>query len=176
MDGPLDWTFPGQSNDINGNGSVEPLDALIIINELNDPQFSDPATGKLVDPTLSEFPGYCLDSSPNGFVVALDSLVVINILNEQNGSGEGEATSGISPPEERGVGAASRDTTWQPSALQIALPQPPKGAETAPSQAGTSTESAVGYLSSNILRRQVVADDDLFADLDWVVELTGLDL
>jgi len=117
---------------------------------------------------LSEFSGYFFDSSPNGFVVALDALVVINILNDQNGSGEGEATSAISPPEERIVGAASRDTTWQPSVLEIALPQPPKGAETAPSQARTSAESAVDYLSSNILRRQVVADDELFADLDWL--------
>ncbi len=33
--GPRDWTNPLQALDVNGNGTIEPLDALIVINELN---------------------------------------------------------------------------------------------------------------------------------------------
>lgn len=92
QDGPFDWTYPETSFDVNGNGSVEPLDALLIFNELNDPRFSDRAGGRLHDAaTLDEFPNFFYDASPDGFVVPLDALVVINFLNDRIRASEGEA-------------------------------------------------------------------------------------
>ena len=90
MIGPHDWSNPIHPLDVNASNSIEPLDALIIINELNDPQFHN-AGGSLVSaPGLAVFPDFFYDANPDGFVVPLDALVIINFINNLVGS-EGEA-------------------------------------------------------------------------------------
>lgn len=90
MSGPHDWANPVDPLDVNGNGSIEPLDALNVINELNDRQISD-ANGKLPDAaTLAEFPGFFFDVSPDGSASPLDALIVINFLNDP-GTSDAEA-------------------------------------------------------------------------------------
>ena len=75
--------------DIDGNGVVTPLDALLIINALN--QHSDLPSD---DPALVfEMIGMPVDSSGDGAVSALDALLVINALNQRVGAAEGEFSS-----------------------------------------------------------------------------------
>jgi hypothetical protein len=65
--------------DVNGDGSIVPLDALLVINELNTHLFTDPATGRLVGPPQGEtrYP----DVTDDGFVTPVDALLIINYLN-----------------------------------------------------------------------------------------------
>jgi hypothetical protein len=64
---------------------VSPVDALVIINEINNRVYSDPVTGNLpVPPPVSPGPvaPYFYDASGDGFASALDALRVINFLNQ----------------------------------------------------------------------------------------------
>ena len=78
------WTNPDNSNDVNANGSVSPLDALLVINELNEPIVSDPSTGALPVPipNPAAFAPPFFDVNGDGFVSPIDALLVINELNE----------------------------------------------------------------------------------------------
>lgn len=79
-----DWTNVLNSLNADGDapGSVSPLDALVIINELNDPRFSNPRTGELpiVGNSDSRPPPF-LDVDCDSRVTPLDVLNVINALN-----------------------------------------------------------------------------------------------
>ncbi|MEO8494716.1 MAG: dockerin type I domain-containing protein [Planctomycetota bacterium] len=83
------WQNPANPRDVDNNGFVVPLDALILLNELNFPKFRD-STGRLPLPPPSGFPPPYLDVSGDAFVTPLDALIVINFLNTGS-SGEGEA-------------------------------------------------------------------------------------
>ncbi len=74
-DEPRPWQNQVQPLDVNGNGVITTLDALIIINKLN-------ATGPEVLP-LPPPPGsaFFYDVTGDGLVTALDALRVINHLN-----------------------------------------------------------------------------------------------
>lgn len=80
------WQNPQGNLDVNGDGFVSPIDALIIINYLNggNEQFL-PDSGVLPPPYL--------DPSGDETVAPLDALIVINFLNQNSsgGGGEGEA-------------------------------------------------------------------------------------
>ena len=92
LDGPFDWSYPENPLDTNGSGSVDPIDALVVINELNNPRYTL-ASNRLVDAALlAEFPSLFLDASPDGFASPIDALVIINFLNDPLAGGEGEAT------------------------------------------------------------------------------------
>lgn len=39
--GPFDWSNPTNHLDVNADGIVAPIDVLIVINELNGPEFTD---------------------------------------------------------------------------------------------------------------------------------------
>ena len=69
--------------DVNEDDAVSPLDALIVINEMN-------AKGSYQLPTGSGGPPY-LDVNADGFVSPLDALLVINFLNNGGGA-EGESS------------------------------------------------------------------------------------
>jgi CSLREA domain-containing protein len=79
-------TNPDIAEDVDGNGSVGPLDVLWIINEIN---ANGPHT--LPSPPGAPFPPPFLDVDGNGSVTANDVLLVINHLNSQFGAGEGES-------------------------------------------------------------------------------------
>jgi hypothetical protein len=80
------WQNPLNYRDVNADGYVSPIDALLIINDLN---FRGPR--KLPNPPMPplEPPPY-LDASGDGFVSPLDALLIINYLNGAGGEGEGE--------------------------------------------------------------------------------------
>ncbi|MCA9144501.1 MAG: hypothetical protein KDB05_17010, partial [Planctomycetales bacterium] len=82
------WQNPVRAHDVNHNGMISPLDALIIINRLN----SD-GPRNLIAPTslegLTDF--FYLDANGDHSVSPIDVLVIINLLNDRTGSGEGES-------------------------------------------------------------------------------------
>jgi hypothetical protein len=94
LTGPYDWNNPLSSLDVNASGSVEPLDALIVINELNSPEFSHPDGLLMAAAELDEFPGFFFDAAPDGLLAPRDALVIINLLNRNDESSEGERTVG----------------------------------------------------------------------------------
>lgn len=72
----------GTQLDVNGDGAISPIDALLVINYLNSKQL-DPFAG---DQTLTR-----LDVNRDGSVSPIDALLVINYLNSGRfGQGEGE--------------------------------------------------------------------------------------
>ncbi len=80
------WTNPLNPYDVDRNGKVQPIDALIQINYLN---LLGP--GELPLPTnAGDVPDSYLDSSGNGLADPLDALLVINFLNLQLLGGSAE--------------------------------------------------------------------------------------
>ncbi len=83
---PSVWQNPIQSLDVNNDGFVTPLDALLIINSLN---LVGPRT--LPNPALPpNAPPPFYDTNGDGNISPLDVLLVINRLNSSQGEGEGE--------------------------------------------------------------------------------------
>ena len=160
LDGPLDWSYPENPLDSTGSGSIEPRDVLVIINEINDPQFSSP-DGTLVDAaSLTEFPGFFYDVAPDGFVVPRDALIVINFLNGA-ASPEGEDPVVGLPLPSRTVVASP-----VPRARETALATPGAIATTdpwLPAQVAT-----IDYLPARraLAMDHLAATDNLFADVD----------
>jgi hypothetical protein len=76
------WQNPGDPLDVNGQDGPSPLDALLIINELNDFTYADSDDGRLPIPSpIPDSPPPFLDVSGDGFVSPLDALLVINSLS-----------------------------------------------------------------------------------------------
>ena len=73
------WQNRIEPTDVTGDELIVPLDALTVINELNDPQYSDPV-GLLPDSTPDLPPPY-LDVNGDGYCTPVDALIVINRLN-----------------------------------------------------------------------------------------------
>ncbi len=93
-----DWQNPLDPMDVDAAESafaVTPIDALLVINELNDPVLADPTTGRLpaLGPDDLAAPPF-VDVDADGYVSPLDALLVINRLNELEGatSDGGETT------------------------------------------------------------------------------------
>ena len=81
------WQNPVQPADVDGQNGVVPIDALIVINYLN-----EEGAGPLpIPPPESAGPPPYLDVNGDDFATPLDVLVVINFINANNpASGEGE--------------------------------------------------------------------------------------
>lgn len=78
------WQNPDEPLDVNGNGKIEPLDALIVINFLNRRSSGSPGV-------MTDAPPPYLDVRGIGSVAPLDALLIINHLNRQaRAAGEGE--------------------------------------------------------------------------------------
>ncbi len=76
--------------DVNASGWTTPLDALLLINVLN--QFGPQPVSDLV--AQDDVPVYLYDVNGNGEVTAADVLMIVDELNAPpNASGEGEASS-----------------------------------------------------------------------------------
>lgn len=82
------WQNPFLSIDVNHDGDASPIDALLIINELNLPQVTPPGSSQLPTPTSQQKPPPFLDVNGDRVVAPVDVLLVINHLNGVP-SGEG---------------------------------------------------------------------------------------
>ena len=80
------WQNPSNAIDVSADGFVTPIDALLVINYLNQGGPSQ-LTPEILLPTLG---GPFLDVTGDRNVSPLDALVVINFLNTGEGEGEGE--------------------------------------------------------------------------------------
>lgn len=101
----LAFRNPLRSLDTNHDGTVAPLDALIIINRLNESSPGSLSTPLSVAGLIEYF---YIDTNGDGSVSPIDVLQVINFLNDPTGNPEGEApietailTFAVRPPEFR---------------------------------------------------------------------------
>ena len=106
------WHNPVNALDVNDRDGVSPLDALLIINELNRPAYRDPATGRLPVPPPAEPPLPYFDVNDDGFVAPLDALLVINRL-------------GVAPARRAASFAAMRPRTAFPATRRATRPSWP---------------------------------------------------
>ncbi len=74
------WNNVLHPTDVNGLNGATPLDALLVINELDRRSFSDPATGRLQDTNEDGQRPPFYDVNCDTHVSALDALLVINSL------------------------------------------------------------------------------------------------
>ncbi|QDV15149.1 HYR domain protein [Rosistilla oblonga] len=86
------WTNPLNRLDVDGSGTLEPLDVLLILNELGRKSYVQPGTSTLVAPESlgGSFPMKFYDTSGDNEVAPIDALRIINAL----GRGEGKAPTG----------------------------------------------------------------------------------
>jgi hypothetical protein len=123
-DAELAWQNALRPLNVDGDALdlIIPLDALLIVNELNAPRWSDPTSRQLVLPPPAGHPPPYLDVNGDKLVTPLDGLVVINYLNAQHAvGGEGEADGtdpqrSIREPPLPSIGFASSNAAW-PSAF-----------------------------------------------------------
>jgi hypothetical protein len=80
------WQNGTLPTDVNGDGVVSPIDALLVINYLN-----RDGSGPVPEITGDQGPPPYLDVNGDGFITPIDALLVINLLNRASASaGEGE--------------------------------------------------------------------------------------
>jgi hypothetical protein len=111
---PPEHQNPAEHKDVNADGFITPIDALLIINYLN----SDPVDASVDN--LPPPPPY-RDVNGDNFITAQDVLIVINELNARSGGGEGEAASPGLPAEFTSPVFASRVGTGSIGVRQVQL-------------------------------------------------------
>jgi hypothetical protein len=75
------WTNFVEPTDVNGSGTVEPLDALLVINAVAVSEYTFPESPRLVDArSVAEFPNRFFDVNGDNQLTPLDALNVINEL------------------------------------------------------------------------------------------------
>jgi hypothetical protein len=150
--------------DVNNDGNVSAIDALLVINTLNGIQLNGSGEG---ESTSRFFP----DTSGDGRVSALDALLVINQLNSrsQGGSGEGEASGSLSAPL---VSGSASGLNPPHSVVQI----------TGQSQQVASTSSSIGMpgTTSQSYAAQVdlgiQEDEDEMNSIDDLLDTLAVDV
>jgi hypothetical protein len=118
----LSWTNPVQPLDVNDDSTISPIDALLIINELN-------TVGGHALTTPTETPPAFIDTNSDMFVSPLDALLVLNYLNTTPPAAlpaavpaEGEAEGSVASTEANGGAtgnaaiAAAFDAYWRSQA------------------------------------------------------------
>jgi hypothetical protein len=107
---PDSWTNPQMALDVSNDGELSPIDALLVINDLNT---SGPR--QLPAPQSGEAPPPFLDTSGDGYVTPIDALRVLNHLNDEPVTAvpvfpdAGEAEADLEPPAEALTPAMAAD-------------------------------------------------------------------
>jgi protocatechuate 3,4-dioxygenase beta subunit len=149
------WQNPKRALDVNGDLHVSPIDALQIVNELNDPQFSD-ELGQLLSerPTGVAIP--FLDVNGDDFVSAIDALQVINEVNQPSAAAEGESLAYLADP-----------LLPQPDGFQLARSEPIPGSSRATLRGtprATWPAKVSGFVAPGVLDQLHAANN---AGHDW---------
>ena len=84
------WQNESEQLDVDRDGSVVPLDVLLVINELNAPTVLG-ANGELPRSRPTGTDVKFLDINGDGFCTAIDALQIINALNARSAEGEASA-------------------------------------------------------------------------------------
>ncbi|RMF42904.1 MAG: tandem-95 repeat protein, partial [Planctomycetota bacterium] len=136
---------PAQNLDVNADGFVSPIDALLIINFLNNNNGGGSVVGLPAPPPYRDVNG-------DNFISPIDALIVINALNS-NAGGEGE-----SPEGDLWAGAVTGQVIAAPSQTNVpVLMQPAEG------EATDSVADAFADLGRT-------DTDQLLVDTTWVTE------
>jgi hypothetical protein len=135
------WQNPRNNFDVNDDGTVVPVDVLFVINELNNPEFSD-EFGRLPFPPPSNAPIPFLDVNGDSFAAPNDALQLINSLNAQGGESEGEAEG---PVGGAAVGSAPAEST--PSLVW--LPQSSSSSDNQMEQRAASPPASTSFPASS---------------------------
>ena len=77
----FDWHNDNNPLDTNGDGEVTPLDALLVINMINDNLVGDLPTNTVVNQIDRLSDDFKVDSNGDGSLTAIDALRIINRLN-----------------------------------------------------------------------------------------------
>lgn len=96
------WRNATLPEDVDNSRGVDPIDALIVINEINR------SSSIALEGSNISFPPY-IDVDGDRFLSPLDALMVINYINRQSSGGEGESTPLVS----------SNDVTASSSSLRL---------------------------------------------------------
>lgn len=97
--------------DVNNSGSIQAIDALVIINDLNRKGVRDLPVRLTGDDQIPNF----LDVSGDGKVTPIDALAVINWINRNPGGAEGESGDHFSSGSIINAGSAQRSDQLQNS-------------------------------------------------------------
>jgi hypothetical protein len=161
---------PLEARDVNADGFVSPIDALLVINLLNAQGPSVPVS------TLPDPPPY-RDVNGDNLITPLDAILVINFLNggSGEGEGEGESTGQISgSAEAMGVGIG-----WQSTVSRVAensvlsLDRPvATSSMTGPRRQAAPQELA---LASYLASWKAQENDPLETSIDTIVDGTTLE-
>ena len=83
------WTNSPVAEDINNDGRVSPLDALVAINQIAGEFYID-EENVLVDPETIDHPEMFYDVNSDGKATVLDALLVLNYIAREESTGNGE--------------------------------------------------------------------------------------
>ncbi|MDA1055202.1 MAG: dockerin type I domain-containing protein [Planctomycetota bacterium] len=158
----LPWQNHQNALDVNGDGVVSPLDALQIINEMNE-------RGARLLPDRTDATAPYLDTTGDRSVSPLDALLVINHLNGRRTSANGEAS--VSPPYSPSTSSPERQVERR---LNSTISPPTDVAMMEAFARETDwLRPAIGVTSHNDAERHFVADplDDV---LEALVSGAGL--
>jgi hypothetical protein len=87
------WHLAADAADVDNDGIIAPIDALMVINYLNSVM---PATVP-ADAQIGGPYGF-IDVSGDGVITPLDAIIVINFLNSRSDTPEGEAPAAAAEP------------------------------------------------------------------------------
>ncbi|WP_203328907.1 dockerin type I domain-containing protein [Candidatus Laterigemmans baculatus] len=107
---PSPWQNPLHALDANNDGIVSPLDALVVINDLNR------IGGRILDASDPEGP--FVDINGDGWLSPLDALQVVNYLNRMPSHGEGIPLPSSSFPASTLQSSRLEASTLQSSTLE----------------------------------------------------------
>ncbi len=148
----LPWHNTLIAMDVNADGVVVPLDALLVINELNNRRASDPVTGLLpnppVAPDLPSTIGF-VDVDGDGYASPRNALLVINQLNAS------------AEPEGEPLVALPNDDAPQMSVVAAALAQDGMRQVAEWSSEGSPGWLALGTEDADPVGRSSVIPDEL---------------
>ena len=88
----VSWHNAAFPTDVDDNGIVAPKDAILVINELNDRDVSDPDSGTL--PAIADPPPF-FDVNDDGYVSPLDAILVINDLPSTTNSPQAPLSASV---------------------------------------------------------------------------------
>jgi hypothetical protein len=143
-------TNPRNAMDVNDDTSISPLDALLVINELNGSTLAARAEG--------ESSALYLDVSADGSVSPLDALLVINELNRINDAQANDAPLAAL--------AAALDTSAMPDKDTDKAPIDAGTVEVVTGTAGKPLELAMNSTSTLFDAVHAGTDSDVAADID----------
>ncbi len=109
---PFPWQNPINALDVNNDGSVSPIDVLLVVSDLNKNGSRDLPN----PPVPPKVPPPFLDVTGDNRVSPVDALTIITYLNGGSGEGEGEGEAGpamVELADSRTVGLFAQNADFQ---------------------------------------------------------------